>query len=287
MKRLEGKVVIITGGASGIGEAAARKFAGEGARLVLADLQEQKGRDLARTLGGEAVFQMADVCSEADVQELVALAVRRFGRLDCMYNNAGFGCGTRPVADTPMGEFDRQVAVLLRGTFLGIKHAAAVMQGQKSGVIVNTASVAALGGGYANHAYSAAKAGVVSLTRTTALELGESGIRVNCLCPGSIATPIFVHGLVLNDEEREQAVATIAASLGHNALGRCGTAEDVANAALWLASDESSFVNGQAIVVDGGLTSGIMWSDMRAASSRLFGNLSRQFPAAFPAPAGQ
>jgi NAD(P)-dependent dehydrogenase (short-subunit alcohol dehydrogenase family) len=283
MKRLEGKVVIITGGASGIGEAAVRKFAGEGALLVIADLQERKGLDLAQSLGDAAVFRKTDVCSETEMQELVALAVRRFGRLDCMYNNAGFGCGTKPVADTPMGEFDSQMAVLLRGTFLGIKHAAAVMQGQKSGVIVNTASVAALGGGYANHVYSAAKAGVVSLTRTTALELGENGIRVNCLCPGAIATPIFVHGLALDDAEREQSVATIAASLGHNALGRAGTAEDVANAALWLASDESSFVNGQAIVVDGGLTSGIKWSDMQASSSRLFGNLRRQFPAAFAA----
>jgi NAD(P)-dependent dehydrogenase (short-subunit alcohol dehydrogenase family) len=287
MKRLEDKVVIITGGASGIGEAAVRKFAGEGARLVIADLQEAKGRDLAESLGGGAIFQKTDVCVEAEVQELVALAVRRFGRLDCMYNNAGFGCGTRPVAETPMAEFDLQMAVLLRGTFLGIKCAAAVMQGQKSGVIVNTASVAALGGGYANHVYSAAKAGVVSLTRTTALELGESGIRVNCLCPGAIATPIFVHGLALTEAEREQAVGVIASSLGHNSLGRCGTPEDVANAALWLASDESSFVNGQAIVVDGGLTSGMMWSDMQAGTSRLFGNLSRQFPAAFAALPGK
>jgi len=287
MNRLEGKIAIITGGASGIGEAAVRKFVAEGARVVIADLQEKQGLELADSLLGQTVFLRTDVSSEADVRHLVEVTLERFGRLDCFYNNAGFGCGTRPVAETPMADFDLQMAVLLRGTFLGIKYAAAAMQRQRSGVIVNTSSVAGVSGGYANHVYSAAKAGVISLTRTTALELGESGIRVNCLCPGAIATPIFVHGIPLTDTEREQSLVTVAQALGRNPLGRCGLPEDVANVALWLASEESSFVNGQAIVVDGGLASGKMWSEMQNTTNNLFRNLKNQFPAAFAEGSGK
>jgi NAD(P)-dependent dehydrogenase (short-subunit alcohol dehydrogenase family) len=281
MKRLDGKVVIITGGASGIGEAAVRKFAGEGARVVIADLQEAQGRQLAASLGDSGHFQKTDVSSESDFQQLVEVAVQRFGRLDCLYNNAGFGCGARPITETPIEEFDSQIAVLLRGTFLGIKHAGAWMKQRKSGSIVSTSSVAGISGGYANHVYSAAKAGVVSLTRTAALELGESGIRVNCVCPGSIVTPIFLRGIPLSEEEAKQALGTVAAMMKKNPLGRAGTPEDVADVALWLASEDSGYVTGQAIVVDGGLTSGKMWSEMNAWSKGLYSELDSQFPAAF------
>ena len=281
MKKLEGKVTIITGGASGIGEAAVRRFVAEGSLVVIADLQEKKGEELAESLGDSAVFQRTDVASEADMHQLVACTVDRYGRLDCMYNNAGFGFATRPITDTPVEEFDLQIEVLLRGTFLGIKHAGAVMKRQKSGTILNTTSVAAIAGGYSNHVYSAAKAGVISFTRTAALEFGEYGVRVNCICPGSIPTPIFVRGIPLAEEEVAQAVKTVGSRMTNNPLGRCGTPEEVANVASWLCSDDSSYVNGQAIVVDGGLTSGVGWRQMEAWINGLYGQLAGEFPAAF------
>lgn len=281
MKRLGHKVVVITGAASGIGDAAARQFAEEGATVVIADLQQEKGEALARAMGGDTLFQRTDVTCESDVHALIQNTVRRFGRIDCLYNNAGFGCATRPIAETPLEEFESQVAVLLRGTFLGIKHAAAEMKKQRAGSIVNTSSVAGIAGGYSNHVYSAAKAGVISLTRSTALELGEHGIRVNCVCPASIPTPIFVHGIPLTEEEVPKAVEKIGPWLSHNPLGRCGTPEDIARAALWLASDESAYVTGQAIVVDGGLTSGLQWSTMQQWLEGMYGELARNFPRAF------
>ncbi len=281
MTRLRGKVAIITGGASGIGEAAVRKFVAEGARVVIADVQEEKGEELARSLDDCAIFQKTDVSSEPEVKQLIQITVEHFGRLDCLYNNAGFGYATRSITETPVEEFDVQVAVLLRGTFLGIKHAGAIMKQQKSGAIVNTSSVAGIAGGYSNHVYSAAKAGVISLTRTSALEFGESGVRVNCLCPGSIPTPIFVRGIPLSEDEVRQAVNTVGAFMGHNPLARPGTPEEVANVALWLCSSDSSYVTGQAIVVDGGLTSGVPWSDMQAWIEALYSQLGNQFPAAF------
>ncbi len=279
MKRLQDKAIIITGGASGIGEAAVRIFTREGARVLLADIQEEKGKALAKECGAE--FQKTDVSSEGEMQKLIEAAVERFGRLDCLYNNAGFGMAMRSITETPVEEFDIQVAVLLRSTFLGIKHAGAVMKRQGAGVIVNTSSVAGIAGGYSSHCYSAAKAGVVSLTQCAALELGESGIRVNCVCPGNIATPIFVRGIPLSPEEEVKSLPTIAAALSHNPLRRPGTPEDVANVALWLASEESSFVTGQAIVVDGGMTTGLMWSSMQAWANGLYGTLAQQFPEAF------
>jgi NAD(P)-dependent dehydrogenase (short-subunit alcohol dehydrogenase family) len=287
MKRLDSKVAIITGGASGIGEAAVRMFVAEGARVVIADLQEKKGKELAASLGENALFQKTDVTSEAEVQKLVQVTVDRFGRLDCLYNNAGFGCATRSITETPIEEFDSQIAVLLCGTFLGIKHAGAVMKRQKSGTIVNTSSVAGIAGGYSSHIYSAAKAGVISLTRTSALELGEVGIRVNCVCPGNIPTPIFVRGIPLSEEEVEQSVNMVAKALVYNPFKRPGTPDEVASLALWLASDDSSYVNGQAIVVDGGMTSGVMWSSQQAWTNAVYGNLSMQFPAAFAKLAGK
>lgn len=279
MKRLQGKAIIITGGASGIGEAAVRIFTREGARVLLADIREEEGKAIANDCG--ALFQKADVSCEAEMQKLIETAVDRFGRLDGLYNNAGFGMAMRSITETPVEEFDIQVAVLLRSTFLGIKHAGALMKRQRSGVIVNTSSVAGIAGGYSSHSYSAAKAGVISLTQCAALELGESGIRVNCICPGNIATPIFVRGIPLSAEEEIKALPTIAAALSNNPLGRPGTPEDVANVALWLVSEESSFVTGQAVVVDGGMTTGLMWSTMQAWANGLYGTLAQQFPEAF------
>ena len=281
MERLKDKVAVITGGASGIGEAAVRIFTREGARVVIADIQEEKGQAVAGECGDQACFQKTDVSCEADMQHLIQSTVERFGRLDCLYNNAGFGMAMRSITETPVEEFDIQIAVLLRSTFLGLKHAGAIMKRQKSGSIVNTSSVAGVAGGYSSQSYSAAKAGVISLTQCAALELGESGVRVNCVCPGNIATPIFVKGIPLSPEEVEQSLPTIAAALSNSPLGRPGTPEDVANLALWLASDESSFVTGQAIVIDGGMTTGLKWSDVQGWANALYGKLAQQFPAAF------
>lgn len=261
MGRLEGKVAVITGGASGIGEASVRRFVAEGCKVVIADLQEARGERLAGALGASAAFVRTDVTREDDVAGAIALAQSRFGRLDCLFNNAGYGGVNGPIESIPAQGFDDTMAVLLRGVFLGIKHAAPVMKRQGAGSIVSTASVAGLQAGYAGHVYSAAKAAVIHLTRSVAMELGESGVRVNCICPGAIATPIFGKALGLSNEaaDRTVDVMTVALAKGQP-IQRAGLPLDIAEAALWLASDDAAFVNGHAMVVDGGLTGGRMWS---------------------------
>lgn len=264
MKRLEGKVAVITGAASGIGEATARLFVAEGARAVLADVDTTRGEAVAASLGDAAVFLRTDVSKEADVRAAVELATARFGTLDVMFNNAGIGGTIGPIAEIPVEEFDATLGVLLRGVFLGIKHAAPILCAKGSGSIVSTASVAGLRAGYAPHAYSVAKAGVIQLTRSTAMELGERGVRVNCICPGGIATPMLARGytegmgLEMSDEE---AMTMVEQTLGMiQPIRRAGMPADVAHAALWLASDDSAFVSGHALVIDGALTGGVQWS---------------------------
>lgn len=254
MGRLDGKVAIITGGASGIGEGTSKLFVEEGARVVIADIQDEMGEALAAALGEDSFYQRTDVSREEDVRGAVDAAVRRFGRLDCMFNNAGRGGAVGPIDEITVEEYDDIMAVLLRGVFLGIKHAAPVMKAQGTGSIVSTASVAGLRAGAGPHIYSVAKAGVVHLTKTAALELAESGVRVNCICPGAIATPLVSGGgLRPMEEVRERFTA-------FQPIRRSGEPRDIANAALWLASEESSFVTGQALVVDGGYTAGEQWS---------------------------
>jgi NAD(P)-dependent dehydrogenase (short-subunit alcohol dehydrogenase family) len=239
-----------------------RLFAAEGAKVVVADVQDARGRVLAESLGAQAAYCHADVGREADVQAMIDLAQQRFGRLDILFNNAGFAGQGGGIETLPVEEWDTMMAVLLRGVFLGMKHAAPVMKQQGTGSIVSTASVAGLQAGFGPHIYSAAKAAVIQLTRTVAVELGESGVRVNCICPGGIATPIFGKSYGLAAEAAEATVATMRVALAQmQPIRRAGLPEDIAEAALWLASDESTFVNGHALVVDGGLTSGRMWSE--------------------------
>ena len=270
MGRLEGKVAIITGGASGIGAATVRLFAQQGARVLCADMQDEKGAKLAEDLGASAAYRHADVSRESDVKALVDDAVKRFGRLDCMFNNAGLAGVGGPIEATPAEGFDATMGVLLRGVFLGMKHAAPVMKQQKSGSIISTASVAGLRTGMASHTYSAAKAAVIHLTRSVAMELGESGVRVNCICPGGIATPIFGKAFGLDDEGADRVARMMRMPLAQmQPIRRAGLPDDIANAALWLASDDSSFVNGHALVVDGGLTGGRMWSEVEERRAAL------------------
>ena len=264
MSRLKGKVALITGGASGIGEATVRLFVQEGATVMLADIQDDRGRRLAGELGSRAGYLHADVSREADVQAVVDETCARFGRLDCIFNNAGYaGVGGR-IEEIPVEGFDETVGVLLRGVFLGIKHAARVMKKQASGSIISTASVAGLRTGFGPHIYSAAKAAVVHLTHCVAMELGESGVRVNCICPGGIATPIFGKSVGLSPERAEEVIPLMKGVLENmQPIKRPGLPEDIARAALWLASDESGFVNGHALVVDGGLIGGRLWSEVQ------------------------
>lgn len=270
MGALDGRGAIITGGASGIGEATVRLFVEEGCRVLIADIQDDKGELLADDLGGDAFFLHTDVTREADVKAAVVRAVEEFGRLDCMFNNAGIAGAVGPIESVTVEGFDATISVLLRGVFLGIKHAAPVMKGQGHGSMINTASVAGLRTGYGNHIYSAAKAAVIQLTRSVAMELGESGIRVNCICPGFIPTPMIGRARGLSIEEADASVETVETLFAEaQPIRRSGSPEDVARAALWLASDDSGFVNGHALVVDGGVIGGRMWSDYQKAISQL------------------
>jgi NAD(P)-dependent dehydrogenase (short-subunit alcohol dehydrogenase family) len=270
MPRLAGKVAIVTGGASGIGEATVRLFADEGAAVVVADIQDEPGRALAAEVGARGVYVHADVTREADVEAAVREAVTRFGRLDCLFNNAGAGGVQGRIEAISVDGFDATVALLLRSVLLGMKHAAPIMKRQGAGSIISTASVAGLRTGFGPHVYSAAKAAVIHLTRSVAMELGEHGVRVNCICPGAIATPIFGKSFGLSPDRAEGTIALMKGVLETvQPIRRSGVPDDIARAALWLASDESTFVNGEALVVDGGLTGGRLWSEVQQRAALL------------------
>jgi NAD(P)-dependent dehydrogenase (short-subunit alcohol dehydrogenase family) len=253
MGRLDEKVAIITGSASGMGRATAIRFAGEGAAVVIADLNVEGGEAAVRDCkenGGRAVFQKADVSAESEIKALVARAVKEFGRLDITYNNAGVGGAVGPLENISVEDWDKSQAVLLRSVFLGIKHSVPEMRKQGGGSIISTASVAGLRGFAGLHAYCAAKAGVVNLTRSAALEFAKDKIRINCICPGGINTPILHRNQPGGREALEEWLKQ------SQPIPRAGHPEDIAGMALYLASDDSVFVTGQAMVVDGGLTVG-------------------------------
>ena len=260
MNRLEGKVALITGGSSGIGEATVRLFASEGCRVFIGDIQDERGVALAEEVGAHYVHM--DVSSEDDVRKGIEFAVGKHGRLDCMFNNAGIAGAVGGLDAVTVEAFDRTLAVNLRGVFLGTKYAARQMRTQGGGSVINTASVAAIRTGYGNHIYSASKAGVIQFTKSVSMELGEDNIRVNCVLPGFIPTPMIAMARGVPVDEAESKLGVIKdAFTGVQPIKRAGSVEDIAKAALWLASDDSSFVNGQTIVVDGSVTGGRMWSD--------------------------
>jgi NAD(P)-dependent dehydrogenase (short-subunit alcohol dehydrogenase family) len=259
---LEGKVAVVTGGASGIGAATVRRFVAEGARVVLADLQDGPGQDLAASLGAAARYVHANVGVEADVAAAVGAAVDAWGTIDVLYNNAGFVGATGSFEDTSEAEYDLTMGVLLKSVFFGIKHAAPHMKAQRSGSIVSTASVCGLMPSIGTHLYNVAKAGVVMMTKSLALELAEWDIRVNCVCPGYVATGLSAGGSLtdLGPEATARRLDKARERMGHSQpIQRMGEADDVAALVTFLASDESAWMTGTAQVIDGGLTLGKPW----------------------------
>jgi len=252
--RVSGKVAVITGAASGLGEATARLMHAEGASVILTDIQDDRGRRVAAELGDRARYLHCDVTAEADVAGAVDTAVREFGQLDCMFNNAGIIGAHGGIDEIPLEEYEFTMAVLLRSVFLGLKHAARVMKPQHSGVILNTTSIGGLQGGLGPHVYGAAKGAVVALTKNVAAELGAWSIRVNAIAPGKILTPMNAATIVGDPDAIDEAREAFRTRTPLR--GRIGVADDIAHAALWLASDDAGFVSGHVLVVDGGLTTG-------------------------------
>lgn len=275
MGRLDGKVAVITGGASGIGAGTVRRFVEEGARCVIADIQDDVGRGLAAELGEATVFQHTDVTVEDDIASAVALATDRFGRIDCMFNNAGVLGAVGSITQTSYTAWSETLAILLSSVFLGMKHAGAAMvaQGSGSGSIISTSSTAGILGGHGPHAYTAAKHGVIGLTKSVANELAPHGVRVNAIAPGNTATAMTAT-LITGDHTDVDGAA---ARIGHGSLlGYPGLPIDVANAAVYLASDDSRYVTGHTLVIDAGETSVGAVSRFHGMSSGLIGEAGRR-----------
>lgn len=250
--RLADKVTIITGAGGGMGRVAAETFAREGAKVVVAEYGEAAGNEtveIIRATGGEATFVKVDVSKEADAKAMVDHAVATYGRLDCLYNNAGIMPeADHSVIDTDVAVWDQVMAVNVRGVFLGCKYAIPAMEASGGGSIINIASfVAILGCSVPQDAYTASKGALLSLTRSLAVQFGPKGIRTNAICPGPVETPLLMDWLVKDEEAKRIRLA-------RNPSGRFGKPEEIVYMALYLASDESRWTNGAQLVVDGGIT---------------------------------
>jgi NAD(P)-dependent dehydrogenase (short-subunit alcohol dehydrogenase family) len=255
--RLEGKVAVITGAASGIGRATVDLFVAEGARVIAADIQDDKGARIEEDHKGMAHYVRCDVSVESDIEAAVTAARKRFGRLDILFNNAGTGGANDPADGVSAENFDAVMHLHVRAALFGMKYAVPLMRAQGGGAIISTASVAGIRTGYGPVLYSIAKAAIVHMTHACAAQLGPENIRVNCICPGLIATNIFANAFGMPSQLGETRIEAIAeATKQSQPIPRGGRARDIAEAALYLASDGASFVNGHALVVDGGLTLG-------------------------------
>lgn len=266
VKRLAGKVAVITGAATGIGAATAEKLVAHGAKVVLGDIQEPQGQALVEKLGDNARFRRCDVTVEGDVAALVNASIKHFAQLDIMFNNAGIVGAMGPLESTPAEEWKFTLDVLLNGVFYGMKHASAIMKKQGSGSIISMSSVAGVTGGLGPHAYAAAKHAVVGITRNLAAEIGAFGVRVNCLAPYSVATPMVADAYLGDHTDIEQTIKMLADE--SPLKDRPGLADDVANAVLWLASDESGYTSGHTLTIDAGITTGSVAGPPRFAEYR-------------------
>ena len=260
MHRLKDKVAVVTGAASGIGRGTVELFVSEGARVIAADVQEDKGNALERGFNGQVKFLRCDVTDEEDIKKTMHGAVDHYGGLDIVFNNAGAGGSPNTIEDMTGEAWDRSMNLLLRSVALGIRYAIPHLKARGGGSIINTASVAGLQAGLGPIAYSVAKCGVIHLTRTSAAQLGRSKIRVNAICPGLILTDIFASGMRgagMTEEMAEQMVSGLKAQAPDaQPIPKAGLPEDIARACLFFASDDSVFVTGTHMVVDGGMTVG-------------------------------
>lgn len=265
---LDGKVAVITGATSGIGARTAELFVAAGARVVMAGRRRDKGERLAAALGDAASFIRTDVCVESDIRAMIDHAVQRFGRIDCLFNNAGTVPPSADIAEIDLDDFNGAIAMHVSSVLAGMKYATPIMIGQGSGSIINMSSIVGVRAGIGAIVYSTAKAAVLHLTRCAAVELGEYGIRVNSVSPGRIVTGIFGKASGLEDNAADQHAGAVKSALREilpqeQPLPRMGTSDDVANAVLLLASDDLSFVNGHNLVIDGGAMAGLPASIMR------------------------
>lgn len=266
VQRLAGKVAVVTGATSGIGRATCERLVAEGAKVVFCGRRAEQGAAIERSLGAAARFVVADVANESDVRKLIDTACVSFGGLDILFNNAGGPGPPGEIRGIESEAFDAAVHVLLRSVFYGMKHASGIMQSQKRGVIISNASVAGHLGGYStSHVYSACKAAVLQLSRSVALELAPSGVRVNTVSPGAVATGIFGRGAGLDADSADDSTAAVEKVLQRaQPMPRAGRPEDVAAAVAFLASDDATFITGRDLVIDGGLIAGRRFSDTMA-----------------------
>ena len=264
--RLNGKVAVITGAASGIGRGTVDLFVAEGAKVIAADISDDRGQRIEEDHKGKVKFVHCDVTQEAEIAGAIAAAVKEFGKLDCLFNNAGTG-GARDPADGVTAEgFDQVMHLHVRAALFGMKYAVPAMKKTGGGSIVSTASVAGMQAGYGPILYSIAKAAIIHMTKVTAAQLAQFNIRVNCICPGLIATNIFAQGLGMPSQLADTRVDAIAEAAKHSQpIQRGGRPRDIAEGVLYLASDGSDFVTGQALAIDGGLTLGPQGMQQMAA----------------------
>jgi len=271
--RLDGRTAVITGAASGIGAGTAQMFVTEGANVIVADLQVDAGEALVAELGDVARFAECDVTKEDQVAAAVDMAVSEFGSLDIMFNNAGIVGIVGRISEMPVEAWDHTMSILLRGVFLGVKHAARVMTEQGSGVIINTSSTAGILGGLGPHVYTAAKHGVIGLTKSVANELAPQGIRVNAISPGNTVTAMTAAVTTGDAGDLDGTNEKIASG---SPLGYAGVPADIAAAALYLASDDARYVSGHTLVVDAGqTTAGMTPQRFNTGASRQFNEAGR------------